>query len=205
MPRLARLVDGEAPEWLWPGIGAGLISARPAGALNFTGVRHGLWFMSSKTAVRLSAALACLGLIVFGLFYLDYFFKERAYDYLSAEPLRLYRQAFPKSPPVKDAARMFREKARMLEKEPGSVSPGANPLAVLNEISAKIPAELDVKVNEFTADEKEFVVSGTTVSFGSVEKIKAAVEQIRGVSQVEVQNLELAANKQVKFKVRGKL
>jgi hypothetical protein len=100
---------------------------------------------------------------------------------------------------------MFREKIRMLEKEPGSVSPGANPLAVLNEISAKIPAELDVKVSEFTADEKEFVLSGTTVSFATVEKVKAAMEQIKGISQIEMQNLELAPSRQVKFKVRGKL
>ncbi len=205
MPRLARLIDGNVPEWLWPGIGAGLISARPKGAINFTGARHSLLFMSSKSALRLSAGLACLGLIVFSIFSLDNFFKDRAYQYLSAEPGKLYKQAFPKSPPVKDAARMFREKTRMLEKEPGSVSPGANPLAVLNEISTKIPAELDVKVNEFTADEKEFVLSGTTVSFATVEKVKAAMEQIRGVSQIEMQNLELAPNRQVKFKVRGKL
>lgn len=205
VPRLARLVDGNVPEWLWPGIGAGLISARPKGAINLTGERHGLLFMSSKSALRLSAGLACLGLVVFSLFSLDYFFKERAYQYLSAEPGKIYKQAFPKSPPVKEAARMFREKIRMLEKEPGSVSPGANPLAVLNEISAKIPPELDIRINEFMADEKEFVLSGTTVSFATVEKVKTAMEQIKGVSQIEMQNLELAPNKQVKFKVRGKL
>jgi hypothetical protein len=38
-----------------------------------------------------------------------------------------------------------------------------------------------------------------------VEKIKAGVEQMKGISEVEMQNLELVANKQVKFKLRGKL
>jgi hypothetical protein len=205
IPRLARLVDGDVPEWLWPGIGAGLISVRPKGAINFTGARHGLLFMSSKSALRLSAGLACLGLIAFGVFSLDYFLKERVYQYLSAEPGRLYKQAFPKSPPVRDPARMFREKLRVLEREPGVVAAGSNPLAILNEISAKIPAGLDVRINEFTADEKEFTLSGTTVSFATVEKLKAAMEQIGGVSQIEMQNVELAQNRQVKFKVRGKL
>ena len=33
-------------------------------------------------------------------------------------------------------------------------------------------------------------MSGTTVSFASVEKIKAGVEQMKGISEVEMQNLE---------------
>ena len=60
-------------------------------------------------------------------------------------------------------------------------------------------------MNEFTSDEKEFTISGTTVSFASIEKIKDSLEHISGVSQVEMQTLELAANKQVKFKLRGRL
>lgn len=100
---------------------------------------------------------------------------------------------------------MFREKIRLLDKDPGSIAVGADPLAVLNEISARIGPDIDVKISEFASDEKEFTMSGTTVSFASMEKIKAALEQIRGVSQVEMQNLDLAAGRQVKFKIRGKL
>ena len=80
-----------------------------------------------------------------------------------------------------------------------------NPLSILNEVSSKIGPDLDVKLNEFASDEKEFTVSGTTVSFASAEKIKAALEQVKGVSQVEMQSLDLAPGKQVRFKMRGKL
>jgi hypothetical protein len=72
-------------------------------------------------------------------------------------------------------------------------------------VSSRIPPELDIKLNEFSFDDKEFAISGTTISFAAVEKVKAGIEQIKGVSQVEAQNLELGPNKQVKFKLRGKL
>ncbi|OPY69741.1 MAG: hypothetical protein A4E57_00991 [Syntrophorhabdaceae bacterium PtaU1.Bin034] len=205
-PRLGRLLhNGEAPEWLWPGIGAALLSIKPKGEINLTGLRQQYAFLSTKAGLRISAALAALGLFVLGLFYLDYYFKERTYRYLSSEPMRIYKLAFPKSPPVKDTVKAFRDKIKALEAEPGSIGAANNPLAVLDQISSKIPADLDVKVHEFVSDEKEFTISGTTVSFASVEKIKVGIEQMKGVSQVDMQNLELAANKQVKFRLRGRL
>ena len=206
MPSLKRILENEeAPDRLWPAIGAALLSISPKGQLNLTGNGHRYLFLSTKTALHLSAALAACGLLVAGLFFLDYYLKERAYQYLVSEPNRIYRLSFPKSPPIKDPVRMFREKTRLLEKEPGSVAAVTNPLSILNEVSSKIGPDLDVKLNEFASDEKEFTVSGTTVSFASAEKIKAALEQVKGVSQVEMQSLDLAAGKQVKFKMRGKL
>ncbi len=206
MPSLKKLLrNEEAPEWLWPAIGTALLSLRPKGQLNLTGNGSRYIFLSTKTALRLSAALAACGLLVAGLFFLDYYLKERAYQYLVSEPNRIYRLSFPKSPPIKDPARMFREKIRLLEKEPGSVAAAMSPLSVLNEVSSKIGPDLDVKLNEFASDDKEFSVSGTTVSFASVEKVKTALEQVKGVSEVEIQNLDLAAGRQVKFRLRGKL
>ena len=206
MPSLKRILKNEeAPERLWPAIGAALLSLRPKGQLNLTGNGSRYLFLSTKTALHLSAVLAACGLLAAGLLFLDYSLKERTYQYLVSEPNRIYHLSFPKSPPIKDPVRMFREKAKLLEKEPGSVAAVTNPLAILNEVSSKIGPDLDVKLNEFTADEKEFTISGTTVSFASVEKIKAALEQMKGVSQVEMQNIDLAPGKQVKFKIRGKL
>ena len=102
---------------------------------------------------------------------------------------------------------MFREKVRLMEKEPASAAAATSisPLSVLNEISSRIGPEIDVKISEFVSDEKEFTISGTTVSFASAEKIKADLDQMKGVSQVDMQNVELAGGKQVKFKLRGKL
>ena len=206
MPSLRRALRNEAvPEWLWPAVGGALLSTRPRGELNLTGNANRYSFLSTKPALRLSGAAAGVGIIVMSLFLLNYWLEERAYQYLVSEPARIYRLSFPKSPPIKDPVRVFREKVRLMEKEPASAAGVTNPLSVLNEISSRIGPEIDVKISEFVSDEKEFTLSGTTVSFASVEKIKADLDQMKGVSQVDVQNAELAGGKQVKFKLRGKL
>ena len=64
---------------------------------------------------------------------------------------------------------------------------------------------MDVKVNEFSVDEKEFALAGTTISFASVEKIKTNIEEIQGLSDTEIQSVELEAAKRIKFRIRGKL
>jgi hypothetical protein len=205
-PSLRKILkDDSAFDWLWPAIGAALLSCAPRGKLNLTGTGRADLLLYTKTALYASICLACVGLLATGLLFLDYLFKESAYKYLVSEQGRIYRLSFPKSPPVKEPAKMFREKIKLLEREPGSVQAAANPLAVLNEISSRIGPEVDVKVNEFASDEKEFTISGTTTSFASVEKIKTSLSQMKGVSQIEMQNLDLAPGRQVKFKIRGRL
>jgi hypothetical protein len=206
MPSLKRILrNEEASERLWPAIGAALLSLKPKGQLNLTGNGKPYLFLSTKTALHFSAALAACGLLMTGLFFLDDYFMQRTYQYLVSEPNRIYSLSFPKSPPVRDPVRMFREKIRLMEKEPGSVAAVTNPLSILNEISSKIGPDLDVKLNEFASNEKEFTLSGTTTSFASAERIKSVLEQVKGVSQVEIQNLDLAPGRQVKFKMRAKL
>ncbi len=195
----------DVPDWLWAGVGTALLSVKPRGQLDLTGRKRQYAYLSTKGGLYLSAGLASISLLVCGLFYADYYFKQRTYQFLASEPYRIYKMSFPKSPPVRDPVRMFQDKIRALDKEPGAAGIVTSPLNVLNEVSKRIDPDIDVKINEFVSDDKEFSISGTTVSFASLEKIKAGVEQMKGVSDVEMQNLELAANKQVKFKLRGKL
>ena len=172
-PSLRYTLDAaDIPEWYWPGIGAALMSIRPKGQLNLTSKKGGYSLFSSKTGVSVCAGLASLGLLASGLSYFDYSMKQRAYAYLAGEPGRIYRTAFPKSPPPRDPIVMFKEKIKALDKEPGSVTATASPLALLNELSSKVSPELDVKVSEFSSDDKEFSITGTTVSFAALEKIK---------------------------------
>jgi len=206
VPSLNRALRGSGmPDWLWAGVGTALLSIEPRGQFDFTGLKRAHASLPLRAALYLSAGLAALSLIVCGLFYTDYYLKDRTFQFLSSEPGRIYRLSFPKSPPARDPARGFRDKIKALDTEPGAPGAVGNPLAVLDELSSKITPDIDLKVSEFASDGKEFTVSGTTVSFASIEKIKAAVEQMKGVSEVEMQNLDLGANKQVRFKLRGKL
>jgi hypothetical protein len=195
----------DLPEWGWAAIGTALMSLNPKGQINLVDRRPVYPFLSSKAGLYASASLACLGLLTCGLSYFDYCLKDRALKYLQSEPGRLYRLSFPKSPPARDTTGAFRDKIKAMENQPTSAGTVMSPLMILNDISAKVPAELDVKIDEFTSDEKEFILSGTTTSFAAAEKVKAGMEQVRGVLQVETQSLELTGNKQIKFKMRGRL
>ena len=200
-------VGGEAlPAWAWAGIGGALLALDPTGEINLSGEHYRAMSAHARTALYVAGGLAGLGLIVLGLASLDYFFKQRTYQYLSAEPGRLYRTAFPKAPPVKDVARTFEERIRKLDREQGrSAEPSAHPLTLLNEISSRIELQIDVKISEFLADEKEFALAGTTTSFASLDKIRASLEQIKGAGTIELQSVDLATGGQVRFRLRGKL
>jgi len=205
-PRLREtLGSGDGPDWLWAAVGVALLALKPKGQLDLTGQKRRYTFLSTKAGFYLSAGLASLGVLTYGVLFTDYYLKQRTYQFLTSEPGRIYRLSFPKSPPVADPIRMFRERIHALEQTPETETGAITPLTVLDEISKSIPPDIDVKVSEFSSDDKEFSISGTTISFAAVEKIKDSVKQIAGISQVEMQNLELAANKQVKFKLKGRL
>jgi len=128
-------------------------------------------------------------------------------NYLNVEQQRIFKTIFPKAPPIKDINRYIEDRIRALERDVSGS--GANiaipPLQVLAEISMKIDKQIDVKINEFICDDKEFSISGTTISFVSVEKMRKAIEEINDVKDIEIQSVDIAAGKQVKFRIRGKL
>jgi type II secretory pathway component PulL len=200
-------VKGERlPTQSWAGLGAALMALNPKGEINLSGERYHSFSGRDRAGLYVTGGLAGLSLLVLGLSSLDFYLKQRTYDYLSKEPNRIYRATFPKAPPVKDVATTFDEKIRTLNREQGSPTEnGADPLALFDEISSKIDPKVDVKLNEFVADEKEFAISGTTVSFASLDKIKAALQQIKGASTVELQSVDMASGGQIKFRFRGKL
>jgi hypothetical protein len=194
------------PAQSWAGLGAALTALSPKGEINLSGERYRSFSGSNQTGLYVTGGLAGLSLLVLGLSSLDFYLKQRTYDYLSSEPNRIYRSAFPKAPPVKDVARTFEEKIRSLDREQGSVSDSsANPLALLDEISSKIDAQVDVKLSEFVADEKEFAIAGTTVSFASLDKIRASLNLVKGAGTIELQSVDMASAKQIRFRFKGKL
>lgn len=208
MPSLKKYVKADnCPEWAWPGIGAALIAANPRDEINL--LREGLSvpLLPFRTGLAATGALAFIGLLIAGMFHLNIYLKGQAYRHLAAGPDIIYKTVFPKSPAVKDPAKMFEEKLRMLEKDSAGIraNTAASPLRILSQISSRIDSSTDVKLHEFVCDEKEFSISGTTVSFASAEGIKAAVEKAEGVRDVVIQNLDMTAGRQVKFKIQGKL
>ncbi len=199
--------EGDCPEWLWAGIGAALLSISPKGEINLLSSKQKQASPVNKVFLIAGGGLAALGIIVVLMYYLNYFLKVRTYSYLVSEQSKIYRSVFPKAPPVKDVGRVFEDKIKSLEKDfhGAGINVSMPPLQVLAEISSRIDNQIDIKLNEFTCDEKEFGISGTTVSFASVEKIKASLGQIREIKNIDIQSADIAAGKQIRFKIRGKL
>ncbi len=207
-PSLNKYIKADMyPEWLWAGVGTALLSLDHTDQINLLSDRRAKLPFSNRAVMLCMGCLAGIGILVAGMFYLNLALKERAYKQLTAEQNNVYRIVFPKAPPVKDIGKSLEDKIRMLDRE--TIAAGVNitlpPLQILAEISSRIDNQIDVKLNEFVCDEKEFSISGTAVSFASVEKIKETLEQIKDMKNVEIQGIDIAAGKQVRFKIRGKL
>jgi hypothetical protein len=199
--------DSDCPEWLWSGVGAALLPISPKDEINLLSNKQKQASPVNRIFLIAGGGLAALGIIVVSMYYLNYSLKGRAYNYLVSEQGKIYRSVFPKAPPVKDVGKVFEDKIKLLEKDfnGAGINVSMPPLQVLAEVSSKIDNQIDIKLNEFTCDEKEFGISGTTVSFASVEKIKTSLEQIKEIKNIDIQSIDIAAGKQIRFKIRGKL
>ena len=206
-PALGDYILGEnIPPQSWAGLGAALMALNPKGEIDLSRERYRSFSGSSRVGLYVSGGLAGLSLLVLGLSSLDLYLKQRTYNYLSSEPNRIYRTVFPKAPPVKDVVRTFEERiARLNMEQGGGRGSQANPLSLLNEISSRIDPQVDVRLSEFVADEKEFAIAGTTVSFASIDKIRDALQRIKSAGTIELQSIDMAPGGQVRFRFRGNL
>lgn len=207
-PSLKTYVKHDAcPEYLWASIGAALLSMNSRHEISLLRNRQKELSSLNRIALLVSGGIAALSIIIVSIFYLNCFLKGRAYTYLVSEQTKLYRSAFPKSAPVKDIERAFEDKIKSIDQ--GLRGTGMNvsmpPLQVLAEISSSIDGQIDVKLNEFVCDDKEFSISGTAISFAMIEKIQSNLEKIKGVKSIETQSTDIAAGKQIRFKIRGRL
>lgn len=194
------------PGWLWAAIGASLMDI-DSNEINLLQQREKGLGLSHEVLFKWLGSLAAISTLVFMLFFLNLYFKERTYRFFATEQQNIYKTVFPKSPPVKDVVSAFRDKIKILDRELLGAGKGnaAPALKILAEISAKIDKQIDVKLNEFVCDENELSISGTTVSFMAVEKIKAALEEIKDIKNLEIQNIDMTQNRQIKFKIKGKI
>lgn len=206
IPSLNKYIESnDCPEWLWAAIGSSLI-ALDSTEINLVQQKEkGLGFSMDKL-LMVFGVVAAASVLVFTLFFLNLYFKKSIFKFFTTEQQNIYKTVFPKSPPIKDIVSGFQDKIRLLDRElAGSGVRSTVPaLKILAEISAKIDKQIDVKLNEFVYDENELSISGTTVSFKDVEKIKAAMEEIKEIKNIEIQSVDMTQGRQIKFKIKGK-
>lgn len=74
---------------------------------------------------------------------------------------------------------------------------------ILNEISSRIPADLDVEITNFVRGEDSLVISGNTDSFNNVDDIKSRLERSDLFKNITISsaNLEKSTNR-IQFKLK---
>jgi len=150
-----------------------------------------------KPAIR----TAVLGLLVF-LFFVGNLMagsgkaKARFEEYstrIQSEFLELFPDARPvPGQEVAETRNKLEELKRKVDEMSGFEGKGA--LAVLARLSAAVPQEISLKIDELSYDSKRLRLEGTVTSFDSVDKVKSALEEEPFFTQVQVQNARVGAD-----------
>jgi len=140
----------------------------------------------------------------FANLYLNNSYKTQRYAQLQNEMARIFRTTFPDVRMVQPAVQM-REKIRELDERlkafGGLTGAQLSGLPLLHEISAHIPAEIVVNVDNLTIATDTIDMSGSTTSYDDVVKLKEAVEKSQFLKNVKIQNTKQDADGKVSFKL----
>lgn len=213
--RVFRLIDlGDPPE----SGGAPVLSGENAAfasaaglALRSMGNRHSLAFdfrqgpFSPTTAYsalkKPAIRSAVLGLAVFFMFLGSLAAgtgrAKARFEAYSAQITSEFRELFPDARPVPgQEVGEARNKLEELKRKTADMSgfQGAGALQVLSKLSAAIPREIPMKIEELSFDSKKLRVEGTVTSFDSVDKVKSALEVEPFFTGVQVQNARVGAD-----------
>ena len=105
---------------------------------------------------------------------------------------------------VQPAVQM-REKSRELDERlkafGGLTGAQLSGLPLLHELSAHIPAEIVVNVDNLTIATDTIDMNGSTTSYDDVVKLKEAVEKSQFLKNVKIQNTKQDADGKVSFKL----
>jgi general secretion pathway protein L len=134
----------------------------------------------------LAAVTALLALVAVGT---KTFLADRRGDAIDGQAFALYAQAFPNAPAppsvvaaMQQAVAQAQSRADTLGVYRGNLSA----LDVLNEISARVPADLEVVFEELAIDGQVVQIKGHTPAFGSVDRLRAELAEYEPFSSITV-------------------
>ncbi len=138
---------------------------------------------------RVTAGLVAAAIL---LFFLGNYFSssghaDRAQE-MEQQVAKLYQQAFPGRPVPKDVERALeaavksaRDRADFLGVYRGNLSA----LDLLQEISSRVPADLDIELEELNVDRKSIRIRGRAADFAAVDRLANQLREFEVFSRVE--------------------
>ncbi len=148
-------------------------------------------------------ALLLLGLMG-GDFYLHYHQKEKRFQELKSELRESFTATFPQARNVSNEVEQARAAITELNRTGGFLGVGEeSPLLVLKEISASIPKEVRIDVQELVIDGSKVRIEAQTDSFESVDRIRGGLLKVAAFKEVNVSDAKVAADQsRVGFRIQ---
>ncbi|MGW8287691.1 MAG: GspL/Epsl periplasmic domain-containing protein [Desulfobulbales bacterium] len=165
-----------------------------------------------KLRKELTQAAIYLGIIFLllainqGIKYQD--LKKRNAD-LDARIEKIFTQTFPNITNIVDPIHQMKTMISELKNESGS-APGMNMdrtiLEILNDISGRIPKDLNLQVDRMVVDQEGIQMRGTTDNFNTVDSIKKGLESSEIYNDVVIASANLdQSGKGVRFEIKMNL
>lgn len=163
-----------------------------------------------KQNITVAAILAgVLVLMMLTNVFLDYRARSQRLEMLNRRITEIFQTTFPEVTRVVDPVQQMRVNIQELKGSSLSVSDSGNQLPavdILNEISRRIPAEVDVQFSRLILADDSAVISGDSDTFNSVDTIKGSLESSDIFQEVTiVSTTKEAKDNRIRFRLRIKL
>jgi hypothetical protein len=151
----------------------------------------------------IKAAVVLLVLWIAGLA-TDVFLKSRVDDDLKKKINDEFVSVMPKGTPRVDTVRQMEQHLARLSGQAGMLMEGGGetPLTILKDLSAGIPADLDVTIDSINIEDASLTLSGSTGTYDQVERVQAVLAKLAYIKEVKIVSANVDKNDQ---KVKMKL
>ena len=164
-------------------------------------------FVKLKKELIQAAIFCSIILILFSInLGVDYHDLKKRTANLDNQIRGIFTQTFPEITnivdPLQQAKTRISELQAMSSTAPGLGSQGTV-LEILNDISSRIPAELELQVNRMVVDQEGIQIRGTTDTFNTVDAIKKGLESSQMYGNVIIASANLdKTGKGVRFEIK---
>jgi general secretion pathway protein L len=115
--------------------------------------------------------------------------ESRRAEMVEQQTARLFQEAFPGRPAPGSVLAAMKEEVRNAQQRAdtlGIYRGNLSALQVLTEISARVPADLDVIFEELSIDRQVIQIKGHSPNFGSVDRLRAELAKYAPFSEIAV-------------------
>ncbi|MFC1845349.1 PilN domain-containing protein [Thermodesulfobacteriota bacterium] len=158
-----------------------------------------------KELIRASIYLGVICILLAVNFGVDYRDLKKRNASLDTQIKELFTRTFPEVTNVVEPMHQMKTKIKALKDESG-VAPGIKNglfLGILNDVSSRIPADLEIQVDRMVVDQQGVQIRGTTDTFNTVDSIKKGLESSDMYRDVIIASANLdQSGKGVRFEIK---